>query len=355
MGGSVNRQTFISYKGLVKETPDRAIVLGCHCDTNNKMQITSDLIKQIREKFENQLYLIVASHLPVTEEIQEQADYFVLNKNNPVINLDIVSQYTEKSTMINELWRANGVMERVSCLRLNHSYAHHLLIRDGFNICIDNNIPIVHFMNYDSPEKCLEELAWHEEKLIDHDGVFYQYHHKKYYNTEFFSMTSKAYEKFLSHIISYDQWESFDTFDTEVNYSTFLKTANIFCDDIFYSNKSDVIGSVSFGSEVNRKGEVSLLKNVVGNFTVIPYERDGRIVINNSYTGYNDPKHEKHIKWESFDENMNPINSFEAVVQKNNWVDYICPDKCKYVKIYIDLELKSFFDITNKKNIGKIE
>ena len=219
---------------------------------------------------------------------------------------------------------------------------------------MSNNVSYVHYMNYDSPEKCLSEIDWHLTKLDDYDGVFYDYHHKQYYNTEFFSMTTKAFDKFLSHIISYEQWESDQSFDTEVNYSKFLKTANIFCEDIFEPDVSDIIGSVSFGSEVNRKGTPDILKNVVGNFTVIPYERDGKIIINNSYTGYNDPKHEKHIKWESFDKDMNQINFYDAVVSKNNWVDYICPENCKFVKIYIDLELKSFFDITNKKNIGQL-
>ena len=78
-------------------------------------------------------------------------------------------------------------------------------------------------------------------------------------------------------------------------------------------------------------------------------------MINNSYTGFDDPKNEKHVLWESYDENMEQINHLDAIVQKNNWCDYICPEKCKYIKIYIDTELKSFFDITDKRNIGKIE
>tara|TARA_B100001564_G_C20657495_1_gene679922 strand:+ start:980 stop:2047 length:1068 start_codon:yes stop_codon:yes gene_type:complete len=354
MAGFSRKQTIESFTGYVKEIPDRAIIVGCHCDTDYKMKLTNDLLIKIRGKFKDDIFLVVASHLPVTEEIQELCDYFVYNKNNPVINLDILTSTTENSSMLNELWRANGVMERIKTLRKNHSYAHHLLIRDAFHVCMSNNVSFVHYMNYDSPEKCLSEIGWHLTKLDEYDGVFYDYHHKQYYNTEFFSMTTKAFDKFLSHIISYEQWESDQSFDTEVNYSKFLKTANIFCEDIFDPDVSDIIGSVSFGSEVNRKGTPDILKNVVGNFTVIPYERDGKIIINNSYTGYNDSKHEKHIRWESFDENLNQINFYDAVVSKNNWVDYICPENCKFVKIYIDLELKSFFDITNKKNIGHL-
>ena len=352
----MGKQTLQNFSGNSIEIPDRAIIVGCHCDTDEKMLMTENFLSKVRERFNNyDVFLIVASHLSVSEKIQDVADLFILNKNNPIINLDLISDRSKTSQMMNELWRANGVMERVSCLRKNHSYAHHLLIRDAFNFCIMNDINHVHFMNYDSPIKCLSEIEWHVEKLMKYDGVFYQYHHQQYYSTEFFSMNSKSFDKFLSHITTYEQWESFDHIDTEVNYKEFLKTAKIYCDDIFDPDVSDVIGSVSFQSEVNRKGEVDVLKNIVSNFTIIPYERDGRIVINNSYTGFDDPKNEKHVLWESYDENMEQINHLDAIVQKNNWCDYICPEKCKYIKIYIDTELKSFFDITDKRNIGKIE
>ena len=47
-------------------------------------------------------------------------------------------------------------------------------------------------------------------------------------------MNSKSFDKFLSHITTYEQWESFDHIDTEVNYKEFLKTAKIYCDDIIF-------------------------------------------------------------------------------------------------------------------------
>ena len=347
------------FKGDFKEeVPNRAIIVGCHCDTDYKMEITEKILKKIRNKFKNKFLIITASHLPVSEKIQLTTDYFVLNKNNPIINLDLFTKNSEQALSVkNNIHRANGLTETITKSKYNHSYAHHLLIRDAFSICISNEIDYVHYMNYDVPDKCLSEIDWHFEKMYydNYDGVFYKFHYEKFYNTEFFSLTSSTFKFHLEQKRSFEQWFSEKTFDTEQNYKIFLDLANIYCKDIFDKGKSDIIGEISYSSEVNRQGSVSILNNNVGNFTVIPYERDNGIVINCSYTGYNDKKISKNIMWESYDDNMTFINTFNADVMKNNWVDYRCPDNCKYVKIYIDSEIKSFFDITDKRNIGKIE
>ena len=89
--------------------------------------------------------------------------------------------------------------------------------------------------------------------------------------------------------------------------------------------------------------------------TVIPYIKNGQTIINTCFTRYNDPATEKTVKWESLDDDKNHINFYEAVVSQNNWCDYVCPDNCRYVKIYINHNLKAFFDIKDKRNIGKCE
>ena len=96
MAGYSRKQTLEAYTGYVREIPDRAIIIGCHCDTDDKMKLTTFLLNKVRDKFKDNIFLVVASHLPVTEEIQELSDYFVYNKNNPVINLDILTPITEK-------------------------------------------------------------------------------------------------------------------------------------------------------------------------------------------------------------------------------------------------------------------
>ena len=85
MVGFSRKQTLESYTGYIKEIPDRAIIVGCHCDTDFKMKLTTDFLIKIRGKFKDNIFLVVASHLPVTEEIQELCDYFVYNKNTMIL------------------------------------------------------------------------------------------------------------------------------------------------------------------------------------------------------------------------------------------------------------------------------
>lgn len=354
--GKVSRQTKIFKGEYKKQLENRAIIVGCHCDTENKMKMTEELLEKIRKKYDDKICLIVASHLSVSEKIQNLGDYVILNKNNPIINLDLFTTKSYNNLISNTIYRANGKTDVISKLKYNHSYAHHLLIRDAYSLCSVNEIDYVHFMNYDVPDKCLSEIDWHFQKMFieNFDGVFYKYYYEKFYSTEFFSLTSNSFKFHLEPIRSFEQWIYYNTIDTEQNYKLFLENANIYCDSIFEKDVSDVIGKVNYSSEVNRFGTVSLLNHIVGNFTVIPYKKDNTIIINNSFTGYGDEKSRKNIKWESYDESMNFINTFDSDVDRNNWVDYICPDDCKYVKIYIDSEIKAFFDITDKRNIGKI-
>ena len=78
-----------TFKGEFKtQLENRAIIVGCHCDTDIKMKMTEKLIAKIKEKYDDKIVLIVASHLSVSEKIQNFCDYVIINNNNPIINLD---------------------------------------------------------------------------------------------------------------------------------------------------------------------------------------------------------------------------------------------------------------------------
>ena len=56
MAGYSRKQTLESFTGYVKEIPDRAIIVGCHCDTDFKMKLTTDLLIKIRDKFKDNIF-----------------------------------------------------------------------------------------------------------------------------------------------------------------------------------------------------------------------------------------------------------------------------------------------------------
>ena len=98
--GKVSRQTK-TFKGeYKKQLENRAIIVGCHCDTENKMKMTEELLEKIRKKYYDKICLVVASHLSVSEKIQSLGDYVILNKNNPIINLDLFNDISNTITFI---------------------------------------------------------------------------------------------------------------------------------------------------------------------------------------------------------------------------------------------------------------
>ena len=64
MDGFSRKQTLEHILVTCKEIPDRAIIVGCHCDTDFKMRLTINLLKKIRGKFKDNIFLVV--HLPVS-------------------------------------------------------------------------------------------------------------------------------------------------------------------------------------------------------------------------------------------------------------------------------------------------
>ena len=57
MVGFSRKQTLESYTGYIKEIPDRAIIVGCHCDTDYKMRLTINLLKKIRVNLKMSYFL----------------------------------------------------------------------------------------------------------------------------------------------------------------------------------------------------------------------------------------------------------------------------------------------------------
>ena len=45
----MGKQTLQYFSGKSIEMPDRAIIVGCHCDTDEKMSMTENFLSKIRE------------------------------------------------------------------------------------------------------------------------------------------------------------------------------------------------------------------------------------------------------------------------------------------------------------------
>tara|TARA_Y100000114_G_scaffold39159_1_gene34855 strand:- start:2685 stop:3656 length:972 start_codon:yes stop_codon:yes gene_type:complete len=59
------------------------ITIQCHCDTKEKISLLNKNIKILKkEKFK----ILVVSHIPVNQKIQDAVDYFIYDKSNPILH-----------------------------------------------------------------------------------------------------------------------------------------------------------------------------------------------------------------------------------------------------------------------------
>ena len=68
------------------------VIIVCYCDTEQKIKLLHNMINQIKNKFD----ILVASHSPLPILFQNDIDYLVYDKSNPIL------KYPERGM---EFWR----------------------------------------------------------------------------------------------------------------------------------------------------------------------------------------------------------------------------------------------------------
>ena len=59
------------------------VILTCHCDTEKKQKVLVDNINLLKQ---NGHHVLLVSHIPIPLEIQQKAEYFIYDKNNPILS-----------------------------------------------------------------------------------------------------------------------------------------------------------------------------------------------------------------------------------------------------------------------------
>ena len=57
------------------------IVIECYCDTEQKLSLLDKMINSLNNKFD----ILVTTHSPLPELIQEKIDYLIFDKSNPIL------------------------------------------------------------------------------------------------------------------------------------------------------------------------------------------------------------------------------------------------------------------------------
>ena len=59
------------------------ITIQCHCNNKEKIFLLEENIKKLKkEKFK----ILIVSHIPVSQKIQNKVDYFIYDKSNPILH-----------------------------------------------------------------------------------------------------------------------------------------------------------------------------------------------------------------------------------------------------------------------------
>lgn len=60
------------------------IIILCHCDTPEKLEILQSNINKLKTK---EFSILLVSHIPIPFDIQKQVEYFIYDKDNPIFTL----------------------------------------------------------------------------------------------------------------------------------------------------------------------------------------------------------------------------------------------------------------------------
>jgi len=346
------RQIVQKKNNNVKLLSNRAMVVNGHCNEFYKKVMLIEILSTIRELF-NDVTVFYATHLPVDNEIYDYVDYVIYNKNNPIFNKDVYTQFSEHCYWWNSwVFKPEGNF-RIMRNSQYHGYAHHILLNDATAVVHNQRIDYIHYVNYDVRLELLPTLEEHYNymKVDDYDVVSYQFF-KDGMGTEFFSAkTNVAYECICS-VLTVEEYEKFGKAALESTYKMMFngkKNKNL---GFFQPEKGENInvGRLAFDFRETLGSVVPLNSNIDG-VLVIPYEQNKikRINVMNSHNKI------VHVTMKQFDLYNEELKSDNFILGLNQWNELYPGPKTRYIKVFFNGKEKTFFDLENKFNWGKVE
>ena len=215
---------------------DDIFVVGCWPDTEEKENDLIDCIQRLKEF--NGIPILLASHYPVKPEIQKMVDFYLFDKDNPLLFANEYPMYQMKSAM----WAETGQYKLESKTKFHHDYAIWVLMQKAFKFCDNLGKKRVHYLEYDNLIDTFQYRQSFLEKAVNHDAVIYEYHKNsssnlnltEYMATYIFSAKTEILLKMMSEINS--KWEYFHNrpggFQLERIFLSYLKK---YTNDVYVS------------------------------------------------------------------------------------------------------------------------
>jgi autotransporter strand-loop-strand O-heptosyltransferase len=143
-------------------------VIDCWIDTIAKEKNLINLIERLKMY---DIPILVTGHYPIKPEIQQMVDFYLFDKNNPLLMRDEFQKYGVNSVR----WTDMGDFRIENHREFHHDYAIWETMRNAFNFCKYLGKKYIHFMEYDNLPHPVQYRQAFIERTRDFDVVIYEY------------------------------------------------------------------------------------------------------------------------------------------------------------------------------------
>lgn len=152
----------------ITQYPDDIFVIDCWPNSESK---ENDLVNLIRRLRIYNIPILLTGHYPIKEEIQKLVDYYLFDRNNPLLVKNEFADYNLSSGR----WTQMGDYRIDNENLFHHDYAIWEAMRNSFNFCKYLGKKNIHFFEYDNlPDEVQYRQAF-LERINQFDAVLYEY------------------------------------------------------------------------------------------------------------------------------------------------------------------------------------
>jgi autotransporter strand-loop-strand O-heptosyltransferase len=131
----------------------------------------NDLINLIKRLKVYNIPILLTGHYPIKPEIQKMVDYYLFDKNNPILHNTEFEGYDLDSGR----WTNMDTHTITNKYVFHHDYAIWETMRNAFNFCKFLNKKTIHFFEYDNLPDIMQYRQTFLEKINMFDAIIYEY------------------------------------------------------------------------------------------------------------------------------------------------------------------------------------
>lgn len=144
-------------------------VIDCWPDNESK---ENDLIGLIKILKIFNIPILLSGHYPIKPEIQKMVDYYLFDKDNPLL----LNEEFKAFDVASHRWTTIGDIRIENDYIYHHDYAIWTTMKNAFNFCKYLGKKNIHFFEYDNLPDPIQYRQAFLERIGNCDAVLYEYH-----------------------------------------------------------------------------------------------------------------------------------------------------------------------------------